>query len=1851
MQGDHAGEKSNPSPTVAQRHTIAVEGDVTGSTLVVGTNVFFAQAATVMRPADAVIDPRSVFRRVNLDRFVGRRWVTDELDRFMASTPSGVFVIEAMAGMGKSALLANLVHARGYLSHFCELTPGADGVAAALRNIAAQLIGRYELPALLLDEVLPGLATRPDFLQRLLFDAALARDRISHGEPIVLVIDALDEAGTPNRQNVLGLPSVLPDNVYIVASMRPVPVFWACNVPRRVFQLDNSDPRNQADIVEYVRCASSHPSTKASLDALQVSCEAFVERMLSISRGVWIYLYYVVAEIEAGLKTPLDLDGLPNGIWQYYGQHWASWRDANLDEWRTLALPLLGLLASAREDVSVAQILAMWPAPLVADEYSVTRLLETTWAPFVIASGSVSGEAAKYRLYHASLREFLNGSYPHDELTTGERAIARELLNATREANERIARLFLALFSIEAHAGREQDEQARENLRDAGLYLYGINHLIGHILNSARPKRVGTVLRMQRRVVVERPFAGSYPADHLELPWFSAQATLSEPVWFAENAAIGNTEGFAANVGEWVVSLAKRRRETGGTPTRDELFGRYLLASFKQRADNLPVGVVCALCEKGIWTTKRALAEARLGLDLLRRRDILVSIAPFLGDDSQNWLFARDLARSLDAADMRIQACCALMAHAGAAQREAIAKELEGYLGLPSASARDKSTALARLSLLELAHGNLRNSIEKLRAVSVLSVALDLFERQAIEAPVDWWVSVLEAVEYPSECERVLRIAGTAVAQDERVVAAGRGWLGSGRPLLALVVGTVAANTDLVCDSLCEIGISRVRVRGRQLPAAFAGLDTLAGNPLGSTVCHWLVACVAEESEGKVSEAVLTAAVQLRHVSVRAQVRDAVDELNADRTSPFMTVFHWLLEPSVFAGGSDYVGAVVSSWSEPWRAYMLRLLVRHGANPEACFAVAQTINDPLYRAEAFSDVFCHVDHAMRRDALAVLLPQFRNRSLRETEIVSIGEWLGRWIEPADADFLLGLIPERLVELRIRMEIAFITLLPRSQIVNWRRESGYASLVEIAPLLNALSTARPELAEELVKLRLGQGARIRTDELDIAARTLASRDDVVKLLDASPFLHGESFDFSGRDIIVRHIARGMLAAVLSPRKCPRLEDSVKRLRSFVSRVATLVSSIRVEELLLEQSDEESLDSLLGVLPDSLLRSRQTMQCLVALGETGLLQAAHATKLFEKVDSVCGEDESESWVRLLFDRDGKLCDENVGRRFVRYIDESSLVALIGRVPHLDAKSIETVARRMAATSSHSTRWALLRFLEYHVVDEQYATAFELFRRWHNEGARSWLDVLESDGYVLTEPVLCFIANFMDAETFEAVLDRASRWCVDERTFQILSWLDVEHVGYVKSQPDVHPAFGLDEYSHIGRSEWLRWTLENIPNHLVPVALARGAAALARACAGNRCRSIEEELIGLVYQESTGFYKAVTETVDANARTFAGLGMFSLVEQSALALHAASTRLSLDELGSISCMTEHVERVESETMLRLIITARIAVAEEQKDREDAKIDESRFASRLSRISLDMWEWLLKSMADHLISRNDSPLASAFAEWCSHAPTDVMIEGLILTLGIRDAPVRAKASVIILRAMRGGNSRAEWNRAVFTRIADRMRWGIEADLVSRWFAAPMTRTNSLIEGAERLFVNIPERRRAPFGYLALELDGVAFAREIVKCATLGDSVPDGLLASAIRLSPQSIESVFALSSKWADDGGRKRLFIDILGAPAADNPQQAILLLEEAEDSPAKRDFAFAVLALYANSGVERWHEAAQAALCCLVDCMGVSSRSQIDAMLEALAPLFAAAYGVDEMADILTDLVHCRLWWHAA
>ena len=439
---------------------VQITGNVSRSAIVTGnynivTQVFLSGDYASL--GDLYISPEPVFHRVRLlEEFSGREWLEADLDRFLSERDRGVWLLVGEAGVGKTTFLAHLVRERRYLHFFAEQAPGEAGVTRALQSLAAQLVSRYRLqPYASRDSLSPSLASAPDFLERLLYQAA---ESLTAGEKLVIVVDALDEAGVGPNGNVLGLPRSLPEGVFLVLSQRSVSVPLHTYPYPQTVSLSSSDPHNLADVEAYLRGVAHRSAVAGQLRARGYSEDRFVQVLKEKSAGNWMYLSFIVREIQEGRRSPLDLEGLPLGLVGYYAEYWGRWR--RQPDWDRLYAPLLAALAAAREAASPEQ-LRRW-AGLDGEEFRLKRLLQEEWAAFLFASDG------RYRLYHASLQDFLRGAIA-EPLTPADRPLVGEMAERTRQAHRRIAEIY-------------QQEAAGDWRRLAALDEgYGLRHLIAHL--------------------------------------------------------------------------------------------------------------------------------------------------------------------------------------------------------------------------------------------------------------------------------------------------------------------------------------------------------------------------------------------------------------------------------------------------------------------------------------------------------------------------------------------------------------------------------------------------------------------------------------------------------------------------------------------------------------------------------------------------------------------------------------------------------------------------------------------------------------------------------------------------------------------------------------------------------------------------------------------------------------------------------------------------------------------------------------------------------------------------------------------------------------------------------------------------------------------------------------------------------------------------------------------------------------------------------------------------------------------------------------------------------------------------
>jgi hypothetical protein len=346
------------------------------------------------------------FRNTIEDRtrsFVGRDFVFAAIDGALRDEefPSGYVVLQGEPGIGKTAVLAQLIKSRGYVHHLNVAPLGIRSPEAFLANVCAQLILRYGLD----HAFLPEDATRDGgFLAGLLADAAAEPGAL----PIVVVVDALDEAEHPGAAgaNRLFLPPSLPAGVFFVVSTREQYDYRLFVDARRDIYLRDDDPQNLADVTAYID------------DFLDRNADRIGEpdrigaAVVEHSEGNFMYVVHVLRDILEGRIDPADIRALPVGLRSYYRRHWAVMRDQDAEFFRRYQEPVICLLATAREPVTLAQV-GEWAgqywtaAGWDASDLQRGRVVEVVRAWQEFLNSEQTGAGTRYRIYHASFQDFL----------------------------------------------------------------------------------------------------------------------------------------------------------------------------------------------------------------------------------------------------------------------------------------------------------------------------------------------------------------------------------------------------------------------------------------------------------------------------------------------------------------------------------------------------------------------------------------------------------------------------------------------------------------------------------------------------------------------------------------------------------------------------------------------------------------------------------------------------------------------------------------------------------------------------------------------------------------------------------------------------------------------------------------------------------------------------------------------------------------------------------------------------------------------------------------------------------------------------------------------------------------------------------------------------------------------------------------------------------------------------------------------------------------------------------------------------------------------------------------------------
>jgi TIR domain len=332
--------------------------------------------------------------------FVGRAFVFDAVETFLSGNSRGYFVLEGEPGIGKSAILASFVKRTGCVAHFNVRAQGITTPRQFLQSVCAQLINRFGLPYASLPQ---EAADDGGFLAQLLAEAA---DRLEEKERLVVAVDALDEADLGREDtNVLYLPPTLPEHVYLVVSKRPVEVPLNADAPRENFDLSEHAAEGMEDVRRYIALQVAERPALRSWVASQKLEGSFVETVAQKSQGNFMYLRYILPDIELNRYPGLVLDELPAGLEAYYEDHWRRMGMTAKPLPRD-RIRVVYVLSSVRRPVS-RELISRFATDdqLIVDELTVQEVLDD-WDQF-LRTEVQDGNRVK-SIYHASFRDFLH---------------------------------------------------------------------------------------------------------------------------------------------------------------------------------------------------------------------------------------------------------------------------------------------------------------------------------------------------------------------------------------------------------------------------------------------------------------------------------------------------------------------------------------------------------------------------------------------------------------------------------------------------------------------------------------------------------------------------------------------------------------------------------------------------------------------------------------------------------------------------------------------------------------------------------------------------------------------------------------------------------------------------------------------------------------------------------------------------------------------------------------------------------------------------------------------------------------------------------------------------------------------------------------------------------------------------------------------------------------------------------------------------------------------------------------------------------------------------------------------------
>ena len=463
----------------------------------------------------------------NIDQFTGREWLTSILVSWLRQSKNRLFILTGAPGTGKSMVSAwlagegttsidnaaktqlEILRSKVGAAHFCIAATGTTDPRNMAKNVAEQLTRKIDgfgdaliktLPEQIQIVVKQTVGTATDstvtgvHIESLnmgaLGDEAsfnrLVREPLKqlysdgYSEPLLLIIDSLDEAATYtgdiNIVQLLTKLDDLPEPVRFLVTTRPDPRILKNFQGIQPFDLVENEPSEVNDIrlYAYERLAQLEEAQRSHL----------ANRISQSAAGIFLYASLILNDLEPRLSENTNLEDidLPKGLAGLYQKFLNRELGKNEDRWYDIFKPLLGTIAVAQGNGLTRRQLEG-----IVKRDDLERELR------ICAQYLVGMPNGPFRVFHKSFADFLlededNTDY-HIAPTSMHRQIATYYQRHYRDRWDKIDDYGIRYLLLHL---LEFDKQADNKLNR--LDLYGIRHLFYHLQAANRTSDIGKVI-------------------------------------------------------------------------------------------------------------------------------------------------------------------------------------------------------------------------------------------------------------------------------------------------------------------------------------------------------------------------------------------------------------------------------------------------------------------------------------------------------------------------------------------------------------------------------------------------------------------------------------------------------------------------------------------------------------------------------------------------------------------------------------------------------------------------------------------------------------------------------------------------------------------------------------------------------------------------------------------------------------------------------------------------------------------------------------------------------------------------------------------------------------------------------------------------------------------------------------------------------------------------------------------------------------------------------------------------------------------------------------------------------------